>query len=197
MKTFILFTLITSTASAFTIEKYQSTPDGVERQDFEFSGSEITYNRGTNLFDTDQKDLRIGTLVPVDAKVLEEDKKAIEAVLTKVNAADEFLKKEEGTSFNEVAGAPGHRTVIILDSKVIPPESKYFAELDRHFSNLKAAKWKQVSGYELSPDLKSVTEFVKGTPTKKDYVKVNYCNRSTRSCSYFGGGKLFFKNDVY
>lgn len=197
MKSFFFLILLSSGAGAFTLEKFQSAPGGVDRQTFDFSGKITTYHRGTNLFDKDLSDRRIGTLVPENQKAIDSKRKPIQDVLTKVEAVDQFLKKEEGKSFNEVAGAPGHGTVFLLNGKIIPADSKYFAELDKIFTSLKDEKWKLVSGWELAPDLTSVNEYAKGKVTKKEFVKGMYCDRAARSCTYYGGGKVLFKDDIF
>lgn len=188
MKFLIFALLLSPSVFAVKLVKQQSSPLGNHSQGFDVTSKNATYVRTSNAFDT-KNDFRIGQLSTSEKVTAEKTK--LEEILKKITIVDKYLKKEEGTSFNEVAGAPGHRVVFMIDGKQIPPESKYYTEVEAIFTQLKNLEWNLDKGYEVSSDLSKVSEFENGKIKRTvDYTKDSFCDRGTKICTYTGGGSL-------
>lgn len=190
-----LFGLLLLSQPVFGVKlmKQESSPLGTFTQGFELTEKKAEYARTSNAFD-DTPDFRIGAF-EIEAAKTRVIQKKLEELEIKISAADAVLRKEQNMSFNDVAGPPGHRQVFYLGDFMVPPGSKQYGEIESLFRELKALGWKQVSGYELSKDLSKVTEFSSGKVKRtQDYPKYSFCDRSTKICTYTGGGRVLVKD---
>lgn len=187
MKILIFFLFFSFASHAITLEKYLSQPEGSMKQTIELNKKQLKLFKDSNYFDA-KKSYRIGNFT-APAKGQSESIKTLTELLKKVEAVDGALKKK-GSSFNELSTPKGHITIYRLNEYVIGPGSKYYKILDREFKNLNALSWKQVDGYEISKDLKTVKEFEGGKVKKSsEYAPDFYCKRDV--CTYVGGGQVF------
>lgn len=197
MKKFFFLSLLSVSAFGVTLEKFQSLPEGgAYRQSFELGTSSVLI-KGSNVFDPAVSDFRIGRLRLQKDEKIKTEKEKLNALAEKIRSVDTHLKKEEGTSFNELAGPYGHKVIYRVDGFMIAPESKYFAEVDQIFTTLQKQEWELEEGYELSQDLSKVMEYADGKIKKTEaFSKGTYCNRATLECTYYGGGKVRVKTDL-
>lgn len=194
MKILLLGLIVSAPVFAVKLVKQQASPLGVFSQGIEVTPGSLTYVRKSNVFDN-KNDYRIGELTSREFEKVQGQRKKLEELLGKIKVVDSHLMKEEGTSFNAVAGAPGHEAVFLLDGMQIPEASKYALEVETIFQELTALKWTLVKGYELSADLTKVTEYEKGKPQRTvEYTKNSYCDRGSKICTYSGGGSLLIQD---
>lgn len=187
MKILFLTFIFSFSAHAVTLEKYLSQPEGSMKQLISIDKNEVRLFKDSNYFDA-KRTYAIGNFTS-SSKGQEAAKKDLEELLKKIETADSALKKQ-GTSFNELSIPKAHVTIYRLDKYVIGPGSKYYKIVDKHFKELSSLKWKQLDGYEISKDMKTVKEYEKGNvKLTKEYASDFYCRNDV--CTYFGGGQVF------
>ena len=187
MKLLLIGLLISLSSQAVTLEKYLSLPEGSMKHLITLDKNEVRLFKDSNYFDV-KRTYAIGNFTS-SLKGQEDTRKSLEDLLKKIETVDGALKKR-GTSFNKLSIPKGHVTIYRLDNFVIGPGSKYYKILDEHFSELSKLKWKQVDGYEISKDMKTVKEYDKGkVKLTKEYASDFYCKKDV--CSYYGGGQVF------
>lgn len=193
MKLILLFCL-SFQASASSIAKYRSMPEGSFLQKFILNDKNSTYEKTSNFFDPEKKELAIGIHVLRDAGAeYTAVKKAVDEYASKFKTVDDFLKTKD-SDFNKVSGLIRHETIIMVDDFRIKPDSEYYAELNKLFQRLQKLKWDLSKGYRVSSDLKNVQEMNDGKVVKTlKYDTGLYCQSERRPtmCTYFGGGKIF------
>lgn len=195
MKSFILICLFTlNAASAATLAKFRSSPDGTSSQKFLLEGEAPKFEKTSNLFDPKSKDYRIGVHSlagkPAEFKKL---MAKVDEYAKKFKEVDEFLKTKN-SSFNDVAGAVHHDSVILVDEFRIKPESKYYAELDQIFKKLQGMNWRLKTGFKLTENLEKVLEYKDGKEVKSSpYARDLYCQKAhpPTVCTFYGGGQVF------
>lgn len=187
MKKILFLILIPLNSQAVTLEKYLSLPEGAMRQSIELDKKGLKLFKDSNYFDS-EKSYQIGNF-KAPSKGQENALKTLNELHKKVQTVDEALKKK-GVSFNELATPKAHITIYRLDEYVIGPGSKYYKTVDEEFKKLNTLKWKQIDGYEISKDFKTVKEFENGKVKKSsEFASDFYCKRDV--CTYLGGGLVF------
>lgn len=195
MKYFIIALLVTFQASATSLGKYRSTADGVASQKFTLDGKVAKFEKTSNYFDLSGKDYTVGIFQTANEKAVSEQMAKVDEYVKKFEAVDEYLKTK-GSSFNDVAGSADHDVVIHVNDFRIRKESKYFAELDAIFMKLRKLEWKQTKGFQVSPDLKNLTEIDEGKKVKTSpYARDLYCQKMQlpTMCTFHGGGQIYVK----
>lgn len=186
MKIFFLGIFLSLNAGAVTLEKSLSLPEGKMKQTIEWDKEKLKLFKDSNYFDS-PKAYRIGNFT-APIKGQQKTISSLEELLKKVEAVDEALKKK-GTSFNQLSIPKAHVTIYRLNEFVIGPGSKYYQILDDHFKHLGKLQWKQIDGYEISRDFKTVKEFEGGKLKKtSEFASDFFCKRDM--CTYTGGGTI-------
>lgn len=193
MKFLILLALGLPVAShAVSFGKIRSDVEGSSSQVFAIEEGKATFEKTSNLFDVTPKDYRVGRF-EVTSDKLKETYAGLVAFEKKLKVVDEALQKKK-SSFNQMSGAPGHKTVIMVGNFRIMPESQYYQELEEKFNELKKLEWTLNSGYKISPDLKEVSVYKDGKIEKTEKYQVeSYCKENREVCTYSSGGKIFVK----
>lgn len=186
MKLFFLLLCLHSSAYGVTLEKFFSRPEESFKATIDLKNDAFVLSKNTNYFDI-KKGLAVGTFT-APAKGHHEISKKLDEILKKIIEVDTALK-QKGTSFNHVSTPKGHAVIFRLNEFVISEDSKYFKILEESFREISELSWKQISGYEISRDFKTVKEFENGkVKLTKEYAADFYCKSDI--CTYYGGGFL-------
>lgn len=188
---FALIAFITSVeVSAVSLTKFQSTPEGTSSQVFLVEETKATLDKNTNLFDP-KLDFALGIFRRESLEDFKEVHRKLAELEGKFKIVDETLKKRK-TSFNDISGKPGHKTILILGDYRVMPESKYYGELEVLFNQLQKLEWNLEEGYRISPDLSTVSVYKDGKVQKTEkYLKIAHCSDDRTTCTYNLGGRIF------
>ena len=187
MKKLFFLMFLSLNSYGVTLEKYLSLPEGSMRLTIELDKKGLKLFKDSNYFDV-KKSHAIGNFT-ASSKGEEKTIKELEELFKKIEVVDEALKKKD-SSFNSLSMPKPHIAIYRLDEFVIGPDSKYYKSLDEKFKKLMGLKWKQIDGYEISKDFKTVKEFEDGKVKKtSEFARDFYCKRDV--CTYYGGGRVY------
>jgi hypothetical protein len=174
-KLLLLLLLVAPSAHAVTLARFLSSPAGNSLQSFSL-GASPRYLKRSNFFDQ-KLDLRLGTFALPAGESVAAEERALAAVLDKLRAVDEGLRKQK-SSFNDLSPKAPHAPYILVDEYRVAPSSVLYAELLKLFEGLLQKKWRHLDGIRIDEDLKQITVLKDGKAAATE--KFNYafhCNR--------------------
>lgn len=164
-------------ASAVTISRVQSVPEGTSVLTYKIEKGKGTQERKTNAFGP-ENDYRLGTFVTKEN--LAKTEKAISALLVG--------RKSTRNS------PPEHAPFFMVNGQIITPGSPLSQALEKEFAKLQTTDWEFQSGVELATDLSELKEVKDGKITQKKPFAFDYhCDpMGKKKICRFDEGKILY-----